>query len=59
MAKFYMFFGAQAYEFERPNIPESILKKGVKIDINKSKYSLDIKPSKTKAVIRNVYDKAK
>lgn len=54
-----MFFGAQACEFERPDIPDSAVLKGIKANINKSKYSLNVKPSTTKAVIRNVYDKAK
>ena len=40
MATFYMFFGAQAYEFERPEI---VAKPGAK---------LIIKPSTTKVVIK-------
>ena len=59
MAKFYMFFGTQVYEFERPDIPKSVIEKGIKANINKSKYNLNVKPSKTKAVILNVHDKAR
>jgi len=59
MAKFYMFFGAQAYEFERPDIPDSAVLKGIKANINKSKYSLNVKPSTTKAVLMNVRNKTR
>lgn len=52
MAKFYMFFGTQAYEFERPDIPDPVVLKGIKANINKSKYSLNVKSSTTKEVLR-------
>jgi hypothetical protein len=59
MAKYYFFFGTQAYEFERSDVPEIISKKGIKAKISDSKYKLADKPSKTKAVILNVHDKTK
>lgn len=49
MATFYMFFGAQAYEFERPEI---VAKPGAKLEIVATKYTLIIKPSTTKVVIK-------
>lgn len=49
MAKFYMFYGAQVFEFERPEI---VAKQGAKAEILGQKYNLIIKPSITKAVIK-------
>ncbi len=48
-AKYEFFYGTQTTEFERPEVPGIIAKKGIKTNI---------KPSKTKAVILNVCDKA-
>ncbi len=47
--KFIFFYGCQVAEFERPKVPKIITEKGLKANI---------KPSKTKAVILNVCDKA-
>ena len=56
MGKYYFFFGTQAYEFERPDVPEIIPKKGIKANIAGSIYTLRINPSTYKAVILNVCD---
>lgn len=45
--KYNFFYGCQAAEFERPKVPVTVAKKGLKATIN---------PSKTKAVILNVHD---
>lgn len=50
MATFYMFFGAQAYEFERPELQA---KAGAKIEIVGTKATLLIKPSKTSVKLRS------
>ena len=47
--KYNFFYGTQMVEFERPEVPEIVAKEGIKTNI---------KPSKTKAVILNVCDKA-
>lgn len=49
MQKFYMFYGSQAYEFERPEI---IAKPGARAEIAGKVYTLILKPSTTKAVIK-------
>lgn len=49
MATFYMFYGTQAYEFERPEIAA---KPGAKLEIVATKYTLIIKPFATKVVIK-------
>lgn len=49
MATFYMFYGTQAYEFERPEIAA---KPGAKLKIVATKYTLIIKPFATKVVIK-------
>lgn len=42
MAKYYFFFGGQAYEFERPEVPEIIPKGGIKAEVAGSKYKVVI-----------------
>lgn len=54
MEKYYFFYGSQVEEFERPKVPETIAKKGIKADIVGKKYNLKIKPSNTKVVVKNV-----
>jgi len=49
MAKFYMFYGAQVYEFERP----AIVAKPGKAKIAGIKHSLKIRPTTTKVVMKN------
>lgn len=49
MALFTFFYGSQAYEFERPEI---VAKPGAKAEIVGKKYTLIIKPSITKAVVK-------
>lgn len=50
MKKYYFFYGTQAVEIERPKVPDAIAIKGIKNIIG---------PSRTKAVILNVCNKAK
>lgn len=59
MEKYYFFYGSQVEEFERPKVPEIIAKKGIKAEIVGRKYNLNIKPSKTKVVVKNVHYKTK
>jgi hypothetical protein len=54
MAKYYFFFGGQAYEFERPEVPEIIPKEGIKAEVVGSKYKAEVAGSKYKVVILNV-----
>lgn len=54
--KYNFFYGTQIVEFERPDVPEIVAKKGIKADIAGSKYTLNIKSSQTKVVVANVYD---
>jgi hypothetical protein len=49
MAKFYMFYGVQVYEFERP----AIVAKPGKAKIAGIKHSLKIRPTTTKVVVKN------
>lgn len=42
MEKHYFFYGTQAIEFERPKVPDTIAKKGIKAEIVGSKYTLRI-----------------
>jgi hypothetical protein len=49
MAKFYMFYGVQVCEFERP----AIVAKPGKAKIAGIKHRLKIKPTTTKVVIKN------
>ena len=58
MEKYYFFYGTQAVEFERPAVPEIVVKEGIKADIVGKKYSLDIKVSTTKVVAKDVRYKA-
>lgn len=46
--EFYMFLGAQSYEYDRPEI---IAKPGAKVEIAGKIYSLILRPSTTKVVI--------
>jgi len=57
MEQHYFFYGNQVEEFERPKVPEIVAKKGIKMSIAGSKYSLRLNSSKTKAVILNVCNK--
>jgi len=50
MAVFYFFFGAQAYEFERPELQT---KAGARLEIVGTKATLLIKPSKTSIKLRS------
>ncbi len=52
METYDFFYGTQLAEFERPEVPEIVAKKGIKAEIAGSKYSLKLNPSKSKAVIR-------
>lgn len=56
MEKYYFFYGTQVIEFERPEVPEIVSKKGIKLEIVGKKYNVEIMPSKTKVVIVNVHD---
>lgn len=56
METYDFYYGTQLVEFERPEVPEIVAKKGIKAEIVGSKYSLVIKPSNTKVVILNVHD---
>lgn len=56
METYDFYYGTQSAEFERPDIPEIVAKKGIAVDIAGSKYSLIIKPSSTKAVVLNVHN---
>lgn len=56
METYDFYYGNQAAEFEREEIPDVIGKKGIKMNIQDTKYSLEIKSSTTKAVILNVHD---
>ena len=49
MGKFYMFYGVQVYEFERP----AIVAKPGKAKIAGIKHRLKIKPTTTKVVMKN------
>lgn len=52
METYDFYYGTQLAEFERPEVPEIVAKKGISTDIAGSKYSLTIKPSNSKAVIK-------
>lgn len=56
MEKYYFFYGSQVQEFKRPKVPDIVAKKGIKAEIVGKRYTLNIKPSITKAVIANVRD---
>jgi hypothetical protein len=56
METYDFYYGTQVAEFERPEIPDIIAKKGIKANIAGSKYTLTINPSKTEVVILNVRD---
>ena len=58
MEKYDFFYGGQVVEFERPEVPEIIAKKGIQLSLAGSKYNLVLSPSKNKVVILNVRDKA-
>lgn len=59
MKMYDFFYGTQVVEFERPEIPEIVTKKGIKAEIAGSKYTLKINASTTKAVILNVHNQTK
>lgn len=52
--QYYFFYGNQVVEFERPKVPEIIAKKGIKLEMVGSIYSVLVKSSNTKAVVLNV-----
>ena len=54
MEQHYFFYGNLVEEFERPKVPDIVLKEGMKAKIAGDKYTLKIKPSTTKVVINNV-----
>jgi hypothetical protein len=58
MERYDFFYGSQLSEFESPKVPEIIAREGLKANVAGSKYILKVKPSKTKAVIKDVYYQA-
>lgn len=56
METYDFYYGTQLVEFERPEVPEIVAKKGILADIAGTKYSLIIKPSNSKVVVLNVHD---
>lgn len=45
-------YGTQYAEFERPNVPEIVAKKGIAANVTGKKYNLKLNPSESKAVIK-------
>lgn len=56
MDKYTFFYGTQVVEFERPEVPEVIAKSGIMAEIVGEIYTLQLKPSTTRVVIKNVCD---
>jgi hypothetical protein len=54
METYDFYYGTQLVEFERPEVPAVIAKQGIATNIAGSKYSLNIKPSNSKVVVKNV-----
>lgn len=52
METYDFYYGTQVVEFERPDIPEIVAKKGITANVAGSKYSLLVTPYNSKAVIK-------
>lgn len=54
--KYNFFYGTQMVEFERPEVPPSVVKKGINYRIKVNTNTMKVKSWRAKVVVQNVCD---